>query len=343
MRVFHVTGPGELELREEESPTPGPGEVVLEIRTALTCGTDLKLYRRGHPHMPFPTPIGHEFAGVVAAAGEGARFAVGTELMSVHTAPCGECFLCDAGQENLCDEAMRSMTLGAFADRLLLPRRVVEVNAFEKPAHLPWAHAAFLEPLACCVQGIQDVDVHEGSKVVVIGAGPIGLMHVQLAKARGARRVIVVGRRAPRLKAAKAVGADVVIDEQSASHEEIVEQVRAATSGLGADIVIECAGVPEAWEQAVDYCRRGGRVLWFGGCKPGTEVKLDTRRVHYDQITAMGVFHFSPRAVAEARRLLVEGRLEIDAMLSGSMSLEELPEALARIGRGEGVKYALVP
>lgn len=343
MRAFHVTGPGELELREQDSPTPGPGELVLEIRTALTCGTDLKLFRRGHPHMPFPTPIGHEFAGVVVEAGAGARFPVGTEIMSVHTAPCGECRLCEAGQENLCDEAMRSMTLGAFAERLLLPEPVVRINAFEKPAHLPWAHAAFLEPLACCVQGIQDIDVKAGECVVVIGAGPIGLMHVQLAKERGASKVIVVGRRQPRLVAAKAVGADAVIDQQSGSHEEITAAVKAESGGFGPDVVIECAGVPEAWEQAVDYCRRGGRVLWFGGCKPGTEVRLDTRRVHYDQITTMGVFHFTPRAVAEARRLLVEGALEMDAMLSGSMSLDELPEALARIGRGEGVKYALVP
>ena len=343
MRAFHVTAPGVLELREQDSPLPGPGELVLEIRAALTCGTDLKLFRRGHPHMPFPTPIGHEFAGVVCAAGQGARFAVGTELMSVHTAPCGQCFFCDAGQENLCDEAMRSMTLGAFADRLLLPAPVVALNAFEKPKSLPWAHAAFLEPLACCVQGIDVVGVQEGAKVVVIGAGPIGLMHVQLARARGARRVVVVGRRAARLEAAKAVGADLVIDQEALSHDEVVGAVRGATQGLGADVVIECAGVPEAWEQAVDHCRRGGRVLWFGGCKPGTEVRLDTRRVHYDQITAMGVFHFRPRAVAEARRLLVEGRLDLESMLSGTMGLEELPEALARIGRGEGVKYALVP
>jgi L-iditol 2-dehydrogenase len=343
MRAFHVTGPGELELREVESPAPGPGEVLLEIRTALTCGTDLKLLRRGHPHMPFPTPIGHEFAGVVVAVGEGAPFAVGTELMSVHTAPCGECFLCDAGQENLCDEAMRSMTLGAFADRLLLPAPVVALNAFEKPAGLPWSQAALLEPLACCVQGVQDVDVHEGSKVVIVGAGPIALMHLQLARARGAARVVVVGRRRPRLEAAEALGADVVIDQQAGTHEEVVAEVRAATQGLGADVVIECAGVPEAWEQAVDYCRRGGRVLWFGGCATGTEVRLDTGRVHYDQITALGVFHFTPRAVREARRLLVEGRLDVEPLLSGTLGLAQLPEALERIGRGEGVKYALVP
>src|SRR5436190_1510692 len=147
MKAFHVTAPGALELRDLPMPTPGPGEIVLGIRAALTCGTDLKLFRRGHPKMPFPTRMGHEFAGVVIAAGQGARFREGDEVMSVHTAPCGECGLCARGAENLCAEAMTSMTLGGFADALLLPRRVVELNAFSKPASLPFEHAAFLEPL----------------------------------------------------------------------------------------------------------------------------------------------------------------------------------------------------
>jgi L-iditol 2-dehydrogenase len=340
MRQFHVTAPGELELREVETPSPGPGELLLEIRTALTCGTDLKLYRRGHPKMPFPTPIGHEFAGVVIDAGAGAPFAVGTELMSVHTAPCGTCRRCRRGQENLCDEAMSSMTLGAFADQLLLPAPVARINAFEKPASLPWAQAAFLEPLSCCVQGIQAVDVHKGDRVLVIGAGPIGLMHLQLAKAAGAERTVMLGRRELRLEAARALGADVVIDEQKG---DAVAAVRDAMGGEGADVVIECAGQPAAWELAVDCCAKGGKVLWFGGCKPGTTVTLDTKRVHYDEITCLGVFHFTPRAVKEAHRLITTGEIAIEPMLSGSLPLAELPEALARIGRGEGVKYALTP
>ncbi|MEM7249713.1 MAG: zinc-binding dehydrogenase [Acidobacteriota bacterium] len=343
MRAFRVTAPGALELVELEPPTPGPGEIVLQVEAALTCGTDLKLFRRGHPKMPFPTRIGHEFAGRVIAAGEGARFSVGEPVMSVHTAPCGDCFLCEADQENLCDEAMRSMTLGGFAEQLLLPAPVVERNAFPKPDHLPYEHAAFLEPLSCCVQGIQDIGLRAGETVVVLGAGPIGLFHQQLARAAGASKVVMVGRREPRLQAARDLGADLVIDEQAGSREETVAAVLDATDGRGADVVIECVGQPEGWELAIDFARKGGRVLWFGGCKPGTEVRVDTKRVHYDQITLMGIFHFAPRAVAEARRLLVEGELDIAAMLSGTMPLDELPQALDLIGRGAGVKYALLP
>lgn len=343
MRAFHVTAPGALELRDVADPSPGPGEIVLAVRAALTCGTDLKLLRRGHPKMPFPTPMGHEFAGAVVAAGEGARFREGDEVMSVHTAPCGTCALCRRGQENLCDEAMASMTLGAFADRLLLPAPVVRLNAFPKPADLPWEHAAFLEPLSCCVHGMNVVDLREGETALVLGAGPIGLLHLLLAKARGAAKTVVLGRRAPRLEAARALGADAVIDEQGGAPDVVRARVREAFGGEGPDVVIECAATPEAWQLAVDLVRKGGRVLWFGGCKPGTTVTLDTKRVHYDEIACMGVFHFTPRAVAEARRLLVDREIDVAPLLSGTLPLAQLPEAFDRIGRGEGVKYALLP
>ena len=233
MRAFHVTAPGALELRDLPMPSPGPGEIVLGIRAALTCGTDLKLFRRGHPKMPFPTRMGHEFAGVVLAAGSGARFREGDEIMSVHTAPCGACGLCRRGSENLCAEAMSSMTLGGFAEALLLPRPVVEINAFLKPASLAFEEAAFLEPLSCVVQGLEKVALRAGESVVILGAGPIGLMQQILVKARGAGTVIVVGRRAARLDAARALGADAVLDEQALPGMSLAGAVRDLTDGLG--------------------------------------------------------------------------------------------------------------
>lgn len=343
MRAFHVIAPGQLELREAADPVPGPGEIVLGIRAALTCGTDLKLFRRGHPKMPFPTRMGHEFAGVVVAAGPGARFREGDEVMSVHTAPCLSCALCQRGSENLCDEAMRSMTLGGFADRLLLPRPVVELNAFPRPPDLPWENAAFLEPLSCVVQGMEKIALQPGESCVIIGAGPIALMQLLLAKARKAAPVIVVGRREARLRAARELGADAVIDEQAQDGNALREIVAGLTDGLGADVVIESAATPEAWELATSLARKGGRVLWFGGCKPGTTVTLDTHRVHYDEITCAGVFHFAPRSVREAQRLLASGEADVSPLVSGRLGLEELPRALDLVGRGEGIKYALLP
>lgn len=343
MRACVVTGPGEMSLREVEDPRPGPGEVVLAIRAALTCGTDLKLLRRGHPLFPFPSRLGHEYAGTVVAAGEGARFEVGDDLMTTPTAPCGECPTCRRGATNLCDEALAAYAMGGFAEQILLPRRVVEVNAARKPASLAWEHAAFLEPLACVVHGQQVIDVRPGEQVVILGAGPIGLLHLLVAKRRGAERVVVVGRRARRLDAAREHGADVVIDEQGMPEESWRELVFEETGGLGADVVLECAATPEAWQQAVSLARRGGRVLWFGGCKGGTSVELDTRRVHYDEIRLQGVFHFTPEAVAEACRLLASGELDPAPLLDGSVPLDDLGDALDRVARGEVVKLAVLP
>jgi len=343
LRAFHVTAPEALELRTMEMPSPGPGEIVLGIRAALTCGTDVKLVRRGHPAMPFPTRIGHEYAGVVLAAGAGARFREGDEIMTTPTAPCGRCGLCQRGSENLCDEAMRSMTLGGFADALLVPRSIVETNAYAKPPQLDWAHAAMLEPLSCVVQGLERIQLRAGESVAILGAGPIGLMQLLLARAAGAGPVVVIGRHAPRLDAARRTGADAVLDEQALPGDELARSVRELTGGLGADVVIECVATPQGWEQAVPLARRGGRVLWFGGCKPGTTVSLDTYRMHYDEITATGVFHQSPRAVREAQRLLASGEIDVAPLVSERLPLESLPTALERVARGECLKIALAP
>ena len=152
LRQAVLVEPRRLELRDFVAPHPGPGELLIQVRCALSCGTDLKLFRRGHPMWKFPMPLGHEFSGVVVEAGEGvANFKTGDELMAAPTAPCGICFYCQRGQENLCDDAIGTMVHGGYADLLLLPAHVVARNALCKPADLPFEEAALLEPLACVV------------------------------------------------------------------------------------------------------------------------------------------------------------------------------------------------
>ncbi len=340
MKGHLLTAPGRTELRDLPSPTAGPGEIVVNIAAALTCGTDLKAWRRGHPKIPFPSPFGHEFSGVVAAAGEGAPFAVGEAVMAVHSAPCGRCFFCDAGQHNLCPSVMETKVLGAFAEQILLPAHIVARNVFTKPDHLTFEEAAFLEPLSCVVYGETLQPIRRGETVLIIGSGPIGLLFLLLARARGAGRVIVTGRRPARLELARALGADVVVD---VARDDALPLVRELTEGRGADQVIECTGLPEVWEATPSFVRKGGRILLFGGCPAGTRVSFDTYRLHYDEITLQGAFHFTPAAVAEARELLVSGAIDVSALISGRFALPDVEKALLALQRGEGIKYALLP
>jgi L-iditol 2-dehydrogenase len=335
-----LTAPGRTEFRELDSPLAGPGEIVIDIAAALTCGTDLKAWRRGHPKIPFPSPFGHEFAGIVAATGEGAPFEVGDAVMAVHSAPCGCCFFCGADQENLCESIMETKVLGAFAEQILLPAHIVARNVFSKPDHLSFEEAAFLEPLSCVVYGSRLQPIRQGETVLIIGCGPIGLLFLLLARAQGAGRIVVTGRRPARLELARALGADIVVD---VTGDDALPLIHELTQGRGADQVIECTGLPEVWEATPRMVRKGGRILLFGGCPSGTQVSFDTYRLHYDEIVLQGAFHFTPAAVAEARQLLVDGAIDVSPLISGRFPLPEVEKALLSLQRGEGIKYAIVP
>jgi L-iditol 2-dehydrogenase len=214
MRAAVLVRPGQVEMREVPVPAPGPGELLVRVDAALTCGTDLKTFQRGHPRIPLPTPMGHEFSGTVVAADAGVdRFREGDAIACVPTAPCGECRLCRRGRENLCPEAVGRMVFGAFAEYVLLPRHIVERHVFPRPAGLAAHEAAALEPLACVVHGADRVAFERAEHVVFLGDGPITLLFLQVAKLRGAGRVIVVGRHEARLAVARALGAETVVVE----------------------------------------------------------------------------------------------------------------------------------
>ena len=334
--------PGRLELRDVEIPKPGPGEVVIRVRTALTCGTDLKAFRRGHPKMTIPGPFGHEFSGDVHEVGEGVtKFKPGDQIMTAPSAPCGDCVYCSKGQENLCATVMDKMVWGAFAEYVRMPAHIVESNMFMKPEHLSYEEAAMLEPLSCVVYGMDQVDVKPDDTVLIIGAGAIGLLHVMVSRALGAERVIVAGRRENRLKLAWALGADAVIDVEK---ESTFDKVKELTQGLGADIVIECTGQLAVWEETPNLARPGGTVILFGGLPSGTRATFDTSRLHYDQITLKGVFHYTRSAVKKAYQLLSEKKITVNGLISGTYSLNDLKHVFEDLLlQGKGIKFAVVP
>jgi L-iditol 2-dehydrogenase len=332
-----LLSPGNIRIRQMDPPLPSRGEVLVKIRAALTCGTDLKAYLRGHPMIPMPGVFGHEFSGVIAETGEGVRrFRKGDEVMSVHSAPCLDCRYCRKKLFNLCENIMKRKVLGAFAEYILLPAHVVRQNLFPKPAGLSFEEAAFLEPLSCVVHSMGDPGVKKGDRVLIMGAGPIGLLHLLMAKLKGAD-VIITGLEKDRLRMATYLGAD-----ETAPPEHLDLALRKFTGGLGADYVFECTGQAGVWEDSVQHVRKGGTVILFGGCKSGTRVSYDAHRLHYDEITLKGVFHFTPVDVKKAYGLL-QGPIGVSNLISGSYPLKDLRVPFERLSRGEGIKYAIVP
>jgi L-iditol 2-dehydrogenase len=330
--------PGKIELREVKTPKPSKGEVLVKIKTALTCGTDLKAFLRGHPMIPMPGVFGHEFSGVVAEVGKGVqRFKKGDEIMAVHSAPCLECKYCKKRAYNLCEKIMWTKVLGAFAEYILLPPHVVRHNAFHKPKNITFEEASFLEPLSCVVHGIEPLDIKKGDSVLVIGAGSIGLLHLLCLKAKGAI-VAATDINAERLKIAKKLDADFTFKPET-----IETNLKKIASGIGFDYVFECTGTPEVWDASVNYVRRGGTVILFGGCKSGTAVTYDTGRLHYDEITLKGVFHYTPADVRKAYKLIGEEKLGLSRLISGSYPLRDIEKAFNKLAKGTGIKYAIIP
>jgi len=342
MKAVLFYAPGDIRFEETARPQAGPGEVVVEIKAALTCGTDLKTYRRGHPVLikEIPSTFGHEMAGVIAELGPGVEgFTVEQRVVAANSAPCGCCFYCRKDRPSLCENL--DLLNGAYAEFIAVPARIVEQNLLPIPDGVTFRQAALAEPLACAIHGVERSRIQLGDIVCVIGHGPIGLMLTCLAKLKGAK-VIAVGRNPFKLEKAHQFGADDLVDITAVS--DPVGVVRSLTpGGRGADVAIEAVGLPETWEQAIAMTRPGGLVNLFGGCKSGTHIKIDTRRLHYDELDIIGVFHHTPHYVRTALSLISNGQLDADALITHEMELEKLEEALQLMTSGETLKVAITP
>lgn len=332
MRAIRLHAPQQISLEEVPIPTPGPGDLLIRVRAATTCGTDLKAFRRGHPMIPMPGPLGHEYSGEVVAVGDGAKFKAGDAVMGVHTAPCQRCYWCLHGQENLCETIMATMVMGSYAEYLLIPKRIADLNVFPKPDSISFEIASLLEPLACVAQGISHLPITPDSSVLVIGPGAIGLMFVAALKASGVQDVTLAGRNEARLAVGKQLGAETCF----------VTEIPTDNPNRF-DIVIECTGQVSVWEKSVDFARRGGTVMLFGGCPSGTRASFDTRRVHYDQIALISPFHFGTQAVRMSRDWLLNGSMDLSPIISGERSLEDCPAVLEDLEASKGLKYVFKP
>jgi L-iditol 2-dehydrogenase len=335
---------GKEHVQLERVPVPDlePGDLLVRVRAALTCGTDIKVFLRGyHARMIMPPALfGHELAGDIVALGSRVKgFELGQRIVAANSAPCLQCFYCRRGRVNLCEDLL--FNNGAYAEFIRIPSRIVRLNTYVIPPHLDYRDAALAEPLACVVKGVEDSQMRPGDTVAVIGAGPIGSMFIRLAKLRGAR-VIAVGRRRSKLQKAIRLGADRVVATEEVSNP--VAAVRELTGGHGADIVIEAVGKAETWNWSVEMLRRGGTVNFFGGPPNGTRVELDTNLLHYSEITCKASFHHTPATMREALDIIASGGISARDFVDAEEPLENLSSVLFRLAEGgSALKTAIIP
>ena len=337
-----LTGAEKIELREAPVPLPGPGELLLSIGAAVTCGTDVKVYRRGgHPQMlEVPSPFGHELAGTVIGCGDGVDgWQEGERVVVSNSASCGRCDYCARSSENLCPDL--AYLNGAFSRYLVVPSRFVERAVYRIPQELGFAAAALSEPLACVLHGIEKLDPQPGERGVLFGAGPIGLLFTAVLSKRGLE-VLVADPNEPRLELASSLGASavLVVERGSPAAENALSM---SPQAGGFDYAIDATGVPAGWLDALAAVRPGGRVSLFGGCAPGTAVELDSHRVHYEELTVMGAYHHRPADFSAALELLAAGEIDTDVFLSSERPLEEIEAALGDMIARRAVKVVIRP
>jgi len=346
MKVLRYYAPGEVRLEEAEEPSAGGGELKLRVRDCSTCGTDVKIFRHGHQNMKPPRVMGHEIAGEVSEVGDGVSgFAVGDRVQVIAAIPCGVCALCRKGWMTVCpnQESMGYDYDGGFAKFMVVPAKVLAVDGVNQiPEGVSFAEASVAEPLACVLNGQTLADVHDGDVVVVIGAGPIGCLHVRLARGRGAAQVFLIDINRARLEAS---AAHVKPDEWICGEDvDVVDAVTRLTKGDGADVIITAAASGRAQEQAIAMAARRGRISFFGGLpKDAPTMSCDSNLVHYRELTILGVNGSSPRHNREALSLIGSGTVPVADLITHRLGLDEALEAFDLVARGDAIKVTIEP
>lgn len=344
MTAAVLYGSENLRVEQIDIPQLAPDEALVRVKVALTCGTDLKVWKRGyHARMITPPAVfGHELAGVIEQVGENVsgNLQVGARVVPSNSAPCGVCLFCRKGQSNLCEDLL--FNNGAYAEYIRIPGRIVQQNMLEIPAHVSFLDAAMVEPLACVLRGIEEADIHSGDTAVLIGCGPIGLKFIRMLACRGVN-VIALGKRPNQVRNAERMGARAAFDVTKLS--DPIAEVRRLTEGeRGADAVIEAVGLPETWQWALQMVRRGGTVNLFGGCPRGTNVQFDPTALHYSEITIKSTFHHTPRFIRQALESIARGEIRAADFVNAEIPLRELPSMFQHMKHRNGeMKVAVIP
>ncbi|MBB6173112.1 L-iditol 2-dehydrogenase [Nocardiopsis mwathae] len=346
MLVARFYAPGDIRLEEAPEPHAGPGQLKIAVANCSTCGTDVKIHRHGHHHIRPPRVIGHEIAGRVTEVGDGVTgWTPGDPVQVIAAIPCGGCAECGSGRFTVCSrqESMGYHYDGGFAEYMIVPEAVLAVDGVNRiPEGVGFAEASVAEPLACVLNGQEIAGVGEGDTVVVVGAGPIGCLHVRLARARGASAVYLVDLNRGRLDmSAAAVRPDAAI---CGSETDPVADVLRLTGERGADVVITAAASGRAQEDALRMVARSGRISFFGGLpKDDPIISLDSNLVHYREISIFGANGSSPDHNRRALELIASGAVPVTDLITERMQLTDVHKAIETVASGTAIKVTIQP
>jgi L-iditol 2-dehydrogenase len=346
MKVARFYAPGDVRLEDAPEPTAGEGEVKIRVRACSTCGTDVKISKFGHFRIVPPRVMGHEIAGEVVQVGpDVSGWAPGDRVQVIAAIPCGKCADCLAGHMTICPNQV-SMGYdfdGGFAEYMVVPPEVLAVDGLNRiPDNVSFAEASVAEPFACAINAQELVGIGAGDDVVVVGSGPIGCLHVRLARARGAARVFLVELSRERLEmAAEIVKPDGVA---CAGETDPVDAVLKLTDGRGPDVVITAAASGAAQEQALRMVAPGGRISFFGGLpKDNPVIALDSNVVHYRELMIRGANGSSPEHNKRALAMIADGSVHVADLITHRLPLDQVIDGIGVVSRGEGIKVTIEP
>lgn len=337
MKTAVYYGPRDVRIEEKEVPEIGDKELLVKVHACGVCGTDVKTVLRGHPLIKPPAVLGHEVAGEIIRIGKDVtEHRTGERVIVAPYVPDGTCYYCLHGRYTLCTELYEeSLTPGGFAEFVKVPPNIVKKGTLEIPDTVSYEEAALTEPLACCLHGIEECHVGVGDCVAIVGDGPIGLMHLQLAKVKGATKIILSGQLNDRLRLAEELGASVTVNE---TEESPVKKVMEETNNRGGDAVIVAVGSVAAVEQGLKLVRKGGIVNLFGGFPGQSELKLDPNLIHYSEVTVTGTFGFSHINFARALQLINTRSVKMNKLITHRFKLDEVLTAIDMLADRKGLK-----
>lgn len=335
--------PNDLKVAEVKYPQVGKGDVVIRVKAAAICGTDGRIITgKKTKGVRYPSVIGHEFSGEIVEVGEDVtQLQVGDAIAVDPVIPCRSCVYCRIGKENVClnRQAIGYEFDGAFAEYVRIPEiALASGNVFKIPKGMSYEAAALAEPLACCINGQKNVGVELGDTVVIIGAGPIGLMHILLARFSGATNIIVSELNEQRREAAARCGATHIIDS---TQENLSDVVKGITEGAGADVVIIAIGIPGLVNPSLELARKGGRVNLFAGFSKDDMAEIDVNIIHYNELIVTGASALSREGYKQALSLISSGLIDIEALITHRFSLDEINQAMLSAQKGDAIKIII--